>query len=253
MTTSLEHTLRRLQAVLAAINLGVWLVLLEFIVLVVSRPLEMHLGFAAALAGAASLLAILSRLGALRWEPPGQRQRSLGFSILLEAVSLLGVIAFVAMQFRAGLPPGSELALLQSVALAQFVSGVMIVPFLARTTGRLGAVLFQPLLRAVLYWAEFVLVGAVACWVASFFTESTFVVLFGYVGPILAVGFQLALRNLLVELLRIVRLGVEHAGNTTKSDASPGAVESSNFDAGPRDREHASPRGDSSNGSAGDS
>lgn len=192
---------------LQALHLAVWLVLYEYVLLAISRPLELPLGITAGLAAAAAIAALLGRIGASRWEPVSQVQRASYVAIGLESVTLLGAVGFVLMQFREAVPENADLRLLQSMALAQFISGIMIVPFLARTTGRLGAAHLRPLLAAVLYWAELVLVAALVCWVVSFFSELRFVTMFGYVGPVLAVGFQLAQRNVLIELMRIVQLG----------------------------------------------
>ncbi len=236
LPASLEQILLRLQAVLKALHLGVWLVLCEYVLLAISPPLELPLGITAAVATAAATAALLGRLGASRWEPRSQVQRATYTAIALEVFTLLGAGGFVLMQFRPAIPENAELRLLQVMALAQFVSGVMLVPFLARTTGRLGARRFRPLLAAVLYWAEGVILSALVCWGVSYFTEATFVTIFGYVGPILAAGFQLAQWNVLVGLMRLVQHGADAAATIVEATRRG---EAGSATGGPRDE----PRG----------
>ena len=218
MKASLEQILGRLQAVLKALHLAVWLVLLEYVLLAISLPLELPLAIAAAFAAAAASVGLLGRIGAMRWEPAKQSQRAMSLAIGMEAVALAGVTAYVVTLFRQDLPEHTDLRLLQTVALAQFVSGVMVVPFLARTTGRLRAMHLRPLLAANLYWAQFVMLAALVCWGASFFTRWSFITLFGYVGPVIAVGFQLAGRNVLIELMRLVQIGSDAAASLAAED-----------------------------------
>jgi len=218
LKASLEQILGRLQAVLKALHLAVWAVLLEYVLLAVSRPLELSLSITASLAAFAAAVGLLGRVGAMRWEPARQSQRALLLGTMLESFTLLGAAAYVLMQFRPELPADADLHLLQWMALMQLVSGVMLVPFMARTTGRLGALHLRPLLAAILYWAEFVALAALVCWGASFFVRWDFLTLFGSVGPVIAVGFQLAERNVLVELMRLVQLG-ETAAATMAAEA----------------------------------
>lgn len=224
---SLEQILGRLQAVLKALHLAAWLVLFEYILLAVSVPLELPLAIAAGFAAAAAIVGLLGGIGAMRWEPAKQTQRAMSLATALEAAALVGAVTFMVMQFRQDVPELADLRMLQVVALVQFVAGIMVVPFLARTTGRLGALHLRPLLAANLYWAEFVALAALVCWGLSFFTQWSFVTLFGHVGPVIAVGFQLAQRNVLIELMRLVSLGSDAAaalvaeGNETKTHEQP--------------------------------
>ncbi len=197
--------MRRLRGILSAVNLTSWLVLFALVLLAVARPLEMSFLPVALLAGAAAVLGPLSRWAALSFEPPGQSKRSLSLALLLDLAALLGLATYAILRTRGEHGEDLHERLLQSVVLAQFLAGVMLIPFLARTIGRLGAVQLVPLLKALVYWVEILVFGALACGIASLFTESRFISLFGYVGPILACGFQLALRNLLVEVLHCLK------------------------------------------------
>lgn len=220
LKASLEQILGRLQAVLKALHLAVWLVLLEYVLLAISRPLELPLGFVAILAGVAAVVSLLGRIGAMRWEPARQSQRALFVSNTLEVFTLLGAIAFGLMALRPDLPEDADLLLVQWMALMQFVSGLMLVPFLARTTGRLGVLHLRPLLAAIIYWAEFVALTALVCWVVSLFSRWDFLTLVGYAGPVVATGFQLAQRNVLIELMRLVEIGSAAAAAQAAEDGS---------------------------------
>lgn len=143
---SLEQILGRLQAVLKALHLAAWLVLFEYILLAVSVPLELPLAIAAGFAAAAAIVGLLGGIGAMRWEPAKQPQRAMSLATALEAAALVGVATFMVMQFRQDVPELADLRMLQVVALVQFVAGIMVVPFLARTTGRLGGVAPAPTL-----------------------------------------------------------------------------------------------------------
>lgn len=226
MKASLEQILGRLQAVLKALHLAVWLVLIEYVLLAISRPLELPLAIAATLAGIAAVVGLLGRFGAMRWEPARQSQRALFVGNTLEVFTLLGAVAFALMPLRPDLPEDADLRLLQWMALMQFVSGLMLVPFLARTTGRLGVLHLRPLLAAIIYWAEFVALAALVCWVVSFFSRWDFLTLFGHTGPVVAVGFQLAQRNVLIELMRLVELGEAAAAAQAASDGFEAAEHS---------------------------
>ncbi len=200
-----------------------WLVLAELVWLLVSQPLELGLIPLAMTAAVTAVLGCLGRLWAIRWLTGGTRKRALGLALLLEILALLGVGAYLGMKLRGVIAAETELQILQAVVLAQFMSGVLAIPLLARTVGRLGAVQLIPLLRALLYWAEFVGLGALGCWIASFFTEVTFRVMFNYVGGILASGYQLALRNLLVDLLATIAAISSSAPASSPADSDDAA------------------------------
>ena len=207
----LRIALQRLRAVLTALNLTTWLVLLELVALIVSRAMELSWATVAALAAGAVALGVLSRWAAIRWEPAEQPKRALQMSLFVETVCLIGVVALIYALIRNQASDIVDGWLIDSIALGQFASSVMLLPFLARTTGRLGAMQLVPLIKAIIYWAQFVLLGALVCGVVSIFSEASFATMFGYAGPILACGFLLALRNLLVELLHRATPDLSHA------------------------------------------